>query len=192
MANDQEPGRNCAVAIVHGVGESKPIEMLRLVTSAVATQRKDLDLEKHINVHFRDEELHELQPSDSATADGKPVQPALDPLTAEALRPHERCGSIGENKTTSVRIATAHWSDISMFGEGIVRLLGNLALGGLGVRYFADVATSGKNVVAKTLHGLLTLKIWLLALGFLPLVLCTLVFRDGSTISDGTMSGISA
>ena len=167
--NGQQPGRNWAVAIVHGVGESKAIEMLRLVTSAVTTQRKDLDLENLINVHFRDEDLREAQPIDPAT-------PVIDPLTAEALRPHERCGSIGEDKTASVRFATAHWSDISMFGDGIVRLLGNLALGGMGVRYFADVATSGNNVVAKMLHGLLTLKIWLLALGFLPIVLCTLVF----------------
>lgn len=178
MANDQESGRNWAVAVVHGVGESKPIEMLRLVTSAVTAERKDLELDRHVHVHFRDEDLRAPQSSAaaSATTEAKAGEAAIDPLTAEALRPHERCGWIGKDKARSVRVAAAHWSDISMFGEGILRLIGNLALGGLGVRYFADVAASGTNIIAKTLHGLLTLKIWLLALGFLPIVLCTLVF----------------
>ena len=46
----------------------------------------------------------------------------------------------------------------------------------MGVRYFADVSTSDRSFASRTLHALFNLKIWLLALGFLPLVLCTLIF----------------
>jgi len=41
VPNDRKPAPNWAVAIVHDVGGRKPIERLRLVTSAVSTQCRD-------------------------------------------------------------------------------------------------------------------------------------------------------
>lgn len=153
MAHDSKPGQSWAVAVVHGIGDAKPLDMLRQVTTAVKSERSQMQLEPHICVH-----VDRKKPRD---AGGAPVDP------------HIRHGTIGASK---VRFATAYWSDISSFGDSLLKLIGSLALGGMGVRYFADVCTGGKSRIVKVLNGLLLGKIWLLALGFLPIVLCTLVF----------------
>ncbi len=161
MTVEHPEGRDWAVALVHGIGHTEPVEMLKLVTDAVGTQRP-MHLEPDVRVFLPLSEQPLI-----ATA------PAHEPAPNDAVRQHVWHGRIGN---ASVRVATAFWSDVSMFGEGLIRLIGNMALGGMGVRYLADAGSGARNVVARALHAVLTLKIVLLALGFLPIVLCTLFF----------------
>ncbi len=179
MANGGEGGRNWAVALVHGVGITEPVEMLKEVTGAVATQRRDLVLDPDVRVHLPPEpdekdaaKAEPPAPKDPATG-LEQAPPDIDPLLDLPVRQHVRHGTIGGSK---VRFATAYWSDISLFGDSLVKLIGNLALGGMGVRYFADVSTNGRSIGARILHYLFAAKITLLALVFLPVVICTLIY----------------
>lgn len=161
----QVQGRNWAVALVHGVGNTEPIDMLTRITRVLGRHRP-LALEKDVRVLIP--EGAEPSAGNAAQPTGKNAQPVDEPV-----RQHFQHGRIGGS---GVRFATAYWSDVSLFGEGLIRLIGNIALGGMGVRYLADVGSGGKSSVARIMHGVLNAKILLLALGFLPIVLCTLVF----------------
>lgn len=55
-----------------------------------------------------------------------------------------------------MRFATAYTSDISVFGEGLINLLGSLMLGGMGVRYFSEVGVDAKHLFAMALRRVLT------------------------------------
>ena len=158
---DPGTGHNWAVALVHGIGATEPVEMIRLVTGAIKEVRPDLVLDDYTRVH--------------EPAPASPADPASRPCPQ-----YVRHGMIGAAK---VRFATAFWSDIAVFGEGLINLLGSLMLGGMGVRYFADVSTIGRKPLAIALHWVLSAMIFLLALVFLPLAVSSLLLSLSGLIA---------
>lgn len=162
-AADPGAGRNWAVALVHGIGATEPVDMIRLVTGAIKEVRLNFELEDYTRVH---EPAAASAPG--LSADGQPCPQYV------------RHGAIG---TAKVRFATAFWSDIAVFGEGLINLLGSLMLGGMGVRYFAYISTKAKQPLATALHWVLSAMILLLALIFFPLAFTSLLLSLNGLIA---------
>ena len=158
MATSQ-PGRNWAVAIVHGIGSTEPVDMLQRVTKAIGSACRDITFSNQINIE-------------------------IDPNADPAQRRHEQHATDGFLPDGSrVRFATALWSDIGVVSEGLLSLLAGVLLGGFGVRYFAEVGSSTGELPARALHRVLQAMIWLLALVILPVTMCLAIFSSVALIA---------
>ena len=143
-------GRNWAVAIVHGVGVAEPVDMLNRVTEAIKSARPGLTVEAETTISHPD----------------------------PAHIQHERRGQLPGGGR--VRFATAHWSNIAGFGDGVLDALGGILVSGFGVRFLADARPMGRHNSADTLLAIplranLKLMIYTAAV-FLPLTMFSLIF----------------
>ena len=160
--SSQGEGRNWAVAIVHGIGATEPVQMLHLVSDALTTAGKP------------------AQDKQSAEPPGPRIEIALEPKITIERKPgrHEQHTMDGWLPDGSrVRFATALWSDIAKVSGGPLSLMGSILLGGFGVRYFAEVGSdTGRSFLAKALHKVLDWMIILLAMVLLPVTMCLTVY----------------
>lgn len=173
-----------AITLVHGIGTTKPLDMITEVSRAIKGtvdqpgSRPDFELSEKAEVY----EVSETAVEPDGTQDGK-----KKPLRYV----HVRNGTIDGGK---VRIGTAHWADVSYYREGIISLIGILLMAAFGVRFFANVATAhrpGTPIVIRIFSGvvrfLLTAMILVLAVFIFPVTFVSLIFSTFGLIAEYTI-----
>lgn len=146
---------NWAVAIVHGLGDTEPLSMMRQVGEALTTVRPGLRFDDRNTVYE--------------------WQDNTDGVSTWELQ-HSRRATLPDGK--SVQFATAHWSEISRLGDSFLDMLGGMIVSGFGVRFLADAGSEvsqGGALIATMLRFVLKAMIFVLAV-FLPLTVFTLIF----------------
>lgn len=160
-----------AFALVHGIGTADRLHMIQEVAGALRQARPGLELAV-------DAEVHEI------------IEPDPDNTGKDRVR-HivVRHGDIpGGGK---VRLATAHWADITYYRQGFLALIGTILMTAFGVRHFAEVAArsakdSGpvERTLSAVLRFLLRNFVRLLAVVVFPITFVALVFSLTGLVAE--------
>jgi len=158
QTGNEAGSRPWAVTLVHGIGETSPVEFVKLVTDRLTKHIPGLELNSSVEIHY--------PTSNSSNSSSHDVDQDTHPN-------YSRRGRVG---SAPVEFAAAHWSDVSKVPNSLVNLVGSLMTTGLGVRHFARVSMQRQSFADRALDGTLSLMIWLLGIIYIPLALASLFF----------------
>jgi hypothetical protein len=164
-----------AVAVVHGIGNTEPIALMKEIITTL--QHKDVRPELEV---AEATEVYDKLPELLADSRGQALEEEFAKQLGlkselEDTPQHMRRGTIGQSE---VQFATAHWSDISFNREGFVNLYASMAMTGFGVRYLADVACRQSDLIAQSIRFVLRAMVKWMALFILPVTLFSLIFSS--------------
>lgn len=144
-----------AIALVHGIGGSQPLRMMKDVAEAMKAPRPSLELTEKA-------EIHEAK-------DGN-----------ETRFIHVRHARFDGG---SARFGNAHWADVTYYRQGIISLIGILLMAAFGVRFFASVAAQHRpgtplavKMVSHPLVWLLHVMVAVLAILVFPITFASLIY----------------
>ena len=121
-----------AFALVHGIGITKPMDLIGEVTSTMNVKG-----ERVLGV-----EGPSVQTDEPAEAHTAPAE--LRSRSVKTNAPKRRqFAQWGTFYGERARFAAMEWSDISFYKDGIINMIGGLLLTSFGVRYFAQAAGAG-------------------------------------------------
>lgn len=179
--NEAHKSDNWAIALVHGIGNTDRLQMIKEVCTAFKYARPELRLVQGAEVH----EVHESRDKTGAVTEQKTeirghiTSPLVDAEDTYVRYNVIRNGHLGGG---TFRIGTAHWADITYYRQGFLNLIGALMMTAFGVRFFAEVAASadrGDNWAIRALswvqRRVLKLMVQILALVVFPVTFVSLI-----------------
>lgn len=156
-----------AVVLVHGIGLTNPLAIIEQVTDALREPSACplLELDGPSHAYKRTEEFQTALTGQGRRAAMEARKDEHRLYTQHARYPGGR-----------VRFATAHWSDISFYREGLLNLIGAVMIASFGVRFFAKAASSQTTIVSRAMNKVLDWMVGIVAVVAFPVTFVSMIY----------------
>lgn len=167
-----------AFALVHGIGTTKPMDLIGEVTTAMNVKSSRV-------LGVDGPAVRTDEPAEAHTAPAE-LRSRSATTNAPKRRQFAQGGTFyGER----ARFAAMEWSDISFYKDGVINMIGGLLLTSFGVRYFAEAAGSRDRWLARLLHVVLKTVVLLIALFAFPFTLVSLIYSGTGILAENLLRG---